>query len=130
LPRSLRRGYRLSTHDDATGTKRPVCLVGRAPARVDFPAGLPVAARLVVRRRYLLHGARVTESYVSGSLASVGDYDHRSLTRRGFERVNGDAERLEAETDFVRGQVRGHLKLNRFTACAGAVYVAVVDRSA
>jgi hypothetical protein len=51
------------------------------------------------------------------------------VLNKGFQLVNGDAERFEAETDFVRGQVRGHLKLNQFAACTRAIYVAVVDRT-
>ena len=122
-------GYRLSKHDDATAAKRPACLFGRAPEPTDFPARLPVADRLLVRRPYVSHGARVTEAYAPGSLGGVRDFYYRALLGKGFRLVNGDAERFEAETDFVRGQVRGHLKLNQFAACAGAVYVAVVDRT-
>jgi hypothetical protein len=123
-------GYRFSQHDDASAAKRPVCLVGHAPSRADFPARLPVARGLVVRRRYVLHGARVTESYAPGSLPAVRDYYYRALLGNGFRLLNGDAEQFEAETDFVRGSVRGHLKLNQFAACPGAVYVAVVNRTA
>jgi hypothetical protein len=122
-------GYRLSTHDDAAAGKRPPCLRGRAPARADFPAGLPVPSHLVVRRRYVLRGTPVTESYVPGTLRSVRDWYFRALSRSGFELVGGDAEEFEAETDFVRGSVRGHLKLNHSAACPGALSVAVVDRT-
>ena len=67
-------GYRLSRHESASAAKRPACLAGHAPTSADFPAGLPVANRLVVRRRYLLHGARVTESYAPGTLREVRDF--------------------------------------------------------
>jgi hypothetical protein len=122
-------GYRVSAHGDVAAAKPPACLAGREPARADFPAGLPIARDLVVRTRYRSRGARVTESYAPGTLAGLRSFYYRALERRGFDLVNGDAERFEVETDFARGSVRGHLRLNQFAACPGVIYLAVVDRT-
>jgi len=125
-------GYRLSRHDEAAakGPQRPVCVRGHSPAAVELPASFPVAKGLVVARSYRSRGAHVTEGYALGSLRAVRDFYARNLPARGFRLGAGDAEQYEAETDFYRGTTRGHLKLNVYPSCPGAVAVAVVTRLA
>lgn len=116
---------RLVGHD-AVAAKPAPCLRGREVRRADYPARLPIAPKLVVRSRRTTHFAVVTEAYAPGTLGSLRDFYVRGLLARGFRLVNGDAEAHEVESDFVRGTVRGHLRLNQFSACAGAVYVRVI----
>lgn len=123
-------GYRLSRHDTAAArvAARPACAAGRAPARADFTGRFPLARGLRIDKHYTRRGAAVTQGYALGSLARVRDFYAAQLPAAGYRLGTGDAEQYEAETDFSGHGVRGHLKLNAFPSCSGAVLVSVVTR--
>jgi hypothetical protein len=124
-------GFRLTRHDEAAANvaARPTCAAGRQIARADFVAAFPIAHALRVRQHYVRRGALVTQGYALGSLRAVRVFYASKLPAAGFRLGAGDAEQYEAETDFVGHGVRGHLKLNTYPSCRGAVLVSVVTRA-
>lgn len=123
-------GYRVSRHDTAAARlpARPACAAGRSPARNDVAARFPLAHEFRVTRRYARSGAAVTQGYALGSLAAIRDFYASKLPAAGYRLGAGDAEQYEAETAFSGHGVRGHLKLNAFPSCPGAVLVSIVTR--
>jgi hypothetical protein len=93
-----------------------------------LPASFPVPRGTIFRARSSRYGSQIVEARAPGTLRGARDFYRSALPRAGFRLGRGDAERYEAETDFSRGAVAGHLKLNALPGCR-AVSLTVAVRA-
>lgn len=99
------------------------------PTGIPTDLPLPPSAKVSVPLR-VTNGVRVLRLETSSSLRDSVLFIVRELPKAGYALGRGDAEPTEADAPFVKGTLRGAIRLAAIAPCRTFWLVAVVDVAA